>query len=130
VVSGWATSASIEKAEVIVYLGYGPHGGAWVVRDALLVNGDGRGKTLYILNVRLLHTTKKLPCVGGQRLHIATLPLSIDGVEGQGTFTGARYAGDDHQFVTWDDDIHVLEIVLSGSLDDYVFLRHCTLYAP
>ena len=78
--------AGVEEAQVVVNLSDGAHGGARVVRDALLVDGYSGGEALDVLHVRLLHAAQELARVGGEGLHVAALPLGVYGVEGQGAF--------------------------------------------
>ena len=44
-----------QQAEVVVDLRHRAHGGAGVLAGGLLVNGDGRGQSLDIVHVRLVH---------------------------------------------------------------------------
>ena len=53
-----------QQPQVVVYLGYRPHRRARVVRYALLVNGYGGRKPLYVVNVWLVHTPQELARVG------------------------------------------------------------------
>ena len=106
------SDAGEQQAQVVIYLGHSADSGAGVVGDALLVYGNGRGQPLDVVHVGLVHPPQELPGVGRQRLHIAPLPLSVDGVKGQRTLAGAGNAGDDHQLVAGHGDLDVLEIVL------------------
>ena len=54
----------IEKPQIVVYLRHCAHGGSGVVVGGLLVDGDGRAQTLYVLHVGLLHLAQELPGVG------------------------------------------------------------------
>ena len=49
---------------------------------------------------------------------------SVDCVEGQRTFTGPRDAGYNHQFVSGNGYVNVLEVVLPGTLYENKFLGH------
>jgi hypothetical protein len=89
------------------------------MRRPFLVNGYSRAKSFDVINVGFLHLPQKLTGIGGEGLYVAALPLSIYGIERQGAFPGARNAGDNHQFVPGDNDIYILKIVLSGTLDEY-----------
>ena len=70
--------AGIQQAQIVVNLGHGAHGGAGVFGGGLLVDGNGRGQAVNLVDIRLVHLPQKLPCIGGQRLHIPPLPLGID----------------------------------------------------
>jgi hypothetical protein len=49
--------------------------------------------------------------------HVAALALGVDGVEGQRRLARARQAGEHHQPVARDFDVHALEIVLARATD-------------
>ncbi len=73
-----------QQPEIIVNLRYRPYRGAGIAAGGLLVNGNGRGKPLNIVHLRLVHLPQELAGIGGQRLHVPPLPLGIDGIKGQG----------------------------------------------
>jgi len=73
-----------EETHVVVDLRDGPHGRPRVAGRPLLIDGDGRRKTLDEVDVRLLHLTKKLARIGRERLDVAALSLRVDRVEGEG----------------------------------------------
>ena len=70
-----------------------------------------------MVDVGLLHQLEELARIGRQRFDVATLPLGIDGVEGEARFARPRQAGDDRQRVAGDVDVDVLEIVLARAAD-------------
>ena len=113
-----------QQPQIVVNLRNGANGGTRVVGDPLLVNGDGRRQPLNVVHVGLVHPPQKLARVGRQRLHIAALPLGINGVKGQAALAGTGDAGNHHQPVAGDGYINVLEIVLTGAFDVNDFLRH------
>ena len=106
-----------EQAQVVVDLGDGPDGGAGVVGGGLLLDGDGRGQALDVVDVRLLHDRQELPGIGREGLHIAPLALGIDGVEGQGRLAGPRKPGEDDEAVPGQVEVDVLEVVGAGAAD-------------
>ena len=59
------------------------------------------------IHIRLVHLAQKLAGIAGQTLHVATLTLGIDGVEGQTAFSGTTEAGEHHQLISGDGQIHV-----------------------
>jgi hypothetical protein len=68
---------------------------------------------------------QELAGVRGERFHVPALALGIDGIEGQAGFARSGQAGDDHQPIPGDFDIHVLEIMFAGAADHDVGLsRH------
>ncbi len=113
-----------EEAEVVVDLGDRPHGGAGIPAGGLLLDGDGGGEPLDGVHVRLLHHPQELPGVGGEALHVAPLPLGVDGVEGQRRLPAPGQPRDDGEAVARDADVDVLEVVLAGTAYDQVFFGH------
>ena len=105
--------AGEEKTQVVVDLGDGADGGAGIARRALLIYRDGRRQALDEVNVGLVHLAQELPGVGGEGLHVAALALGVDGVEGQGTLSGARQPGDNDQPLPGKVQVNVLEVVLA-----------------
>jgi hypothetical protein len=110
--------AGEQQAQVVVDFGDRADRRAGVLGGGFLLDGDGRRQALDAFHVRLVHLLQKLPGIGREALHVATLALGIQGVEGQGTLSGAGDAGDDHQLVARDLDVDTLQIVLAGTLDD------------
>jgi len=111
------TDAGIEQAQVVVDLGDGADGGARIVRGGLLLDGDRRGQPFDGVHVGLFHHREELPGVGGERLHIAALPLCVERVEGQGRFSGAGQAGDHDEFVAGEGEVDVLQVVGTSPTD-------------
>ena len=91
--------AGVKELQVFVYLGAGAHGGAWVVRVHLLLDGDSRRETRDALHVGLVKTAHELPRIRAQALHITALSLGVQGVERQRRLARARQARDDDQLV-------------------------------
>ena len=110
--------AGVKEAEVVVDLGLGADGGARVAAGATLVDGDGGGEALDVVDVGLLHLAEELAGVGGEGLDVAALAFGVDGVEGEGGFAGAGEAGDDDELVAGDVDVDVLEVMLAGAAND------------
>ena len=79
----WNADPGEEKPEMVIDLGDRPHGGAGVVGGRALFDRDRRGEPLDRLHIRLVHLTDELPGVGGERLHIAPLPLGVDRIESE-----------------------------------------------
>src|SRR3546814_4747092 len=110
-----------EEAHIDVDLCNRGDGGARVAAGRLLLDGDGGGETLDMLDIGLLHHLQKLARISGEGFNIAPLPLRIDGVEGKRTFPRTGKAGDDDQLVAGQVDIDALQIVLAraahGAID-------------
>ncbi len=79
----WLPYAGVKQAQIVVYLGHRANCRAWVAAGPLLVNGDGRAQPFDLVHVGLVHLAQKLPGIGRQRLHVATLPLGVDSVKSQ-----------------------------------------------
>jgi hypothetical protein len=115
---------SPEESEVVIDLSDGPHCRAGVSANGLLFDGDGWREALYGIYVGLLHEAQELPSIGGEGFHVPTLAFGIDGVESQGGFARTGEAGDDHQLLTGEFQIDVLEVVLPGTTDNQRFSSH------
>ncbi|MEZ6021992.1 MAG: hypothetical protein R3C16_00895 [Hyphomonadaceae bacterium] len=69
------------------------------------------------IHVRLLHQFQELAGIGRQRLHITALSLGVDRIEREGGLAAAAQAGDHHQLIARNIDVHALEIVLARAAD-------------
>ena len=74
-------------------LGRGAHGGARVRHRVALLDGDGRRQVADQIHVGPRQPLEELARVGRERGHVATLPLGVERVEGQGRLARARHAG-------------------------------------
>ena len=124
-----------EQAEVVVDLGDGADGGAWIARDGLLLDRDRGRQTLNGVHIGLFHQPQELTGVGRERLHISALTFGVDGVESERALPGAGKAGDHHQFTARQMDIDVAKVVLARAAYDEVLLihnpkinRNCSIY--
>ena len=72
-----------QQTEIIVNFRHCPHRRTGIAAGGLLVNGNRRGKPLYIVHIRLVHLPQELPGIGGQGLHIPPLPLGINRIKSQ-----------------------------------------------
>ena len=113
-----------QQPQVVVDLGHRAHRGARVVGHALLVDGDGGGQALDVIDVRLVHAAQELPRVGREGLDVAALALGVDGVEREGALARAGHAGHDDQLVARNGDAYVLEVMFASAANDYVLKRH------
>ena len=62
----------------------------------------------------------KLPGVTGQAFDVASLSFGVEGIEGEGTFTGAADTGEADQFVARQNEIDILQIMFPCAFDDDV----------
>ena len=70
------------------------------------------------LNFGPVHLFQELPCIGGERLDVASLALSEEGIEGQGRFAGSGDTRDDRHFSSRDAAGDVFEVMRPG-VDDF-----------
>ena len=105
--------AGKQQPHVIVDLGDRADGRAGVFRGGLLFDGNGRGQSRDMVDIGLAHHVEELARIGRQRFHIPPLTFGIDGIEGEAGFARAGQAGDHHQLVARDADVHVFQIVLA-----------------
>ena len=76
------------------------------------------------VDVGLLHLPQELPGVRRQRLHVAPLALGVDRVEGERGLPGAGQPREHDQSVTGEVERDVLEVVLTGAVDDEAIGTH------
>ncbi len=118
--------ASIQQTQVIIHLRHRPDRRTGVVRRALLVDRDGRGEAIDMINIWLLHFIQELACIGRQGLDIAALSFGKNGIKGQAALARAGKTRNDHQLVTGDRHIDVFQIMFAGTTNTNVILRHTT----
>ena len=119
-----ATRAGIEQAEVVVDLGDRADGRAGILRRGLLVDADGRAQALDEVDVGLVHLPQELAGVGRERLHVASLALGEDRVEGKAGLARAGEPREHDERVAGQVERDVLEVVLTGAADDEL-VGHC-----
>jgi hypothetical protein len=84
----------VEEAEVVVDFGDGADCGSGASAGGLLLDRDGGGETVDGVDVGALHLIEELAGVGGEGFDVAALAFGVDGVEGEGGFSGAGETGD------------------------------------
>ena len=107
-----------QEAEIIVDFRHRSHGRTGVLGCGLLVDGNGRRQAVDGVHVRLVHLPKELAGVRTQALHIPSLSLGVNGIEGQTGLAGTGKSGENHQLVSGDGQVHVFQIVLPRALND------------
>ena len=110
--------ARVQEAQVVVNLGDRAHRGSRVARRGLLVDGDGGCEAFDEVNVGLVHLSEELAGVGGKGLDVAALALGEDRVESQRGLARSRQPREDDHGVAGKFEVHVLQVVFPGSLDD------------
>ena len=118
----------VEKTHIIVDLRDGSHRGSGIAVRGFLVNGNGGRQALNALHIRLLHLSQKLAGIGGKGFHIPALSLRVNGVKGQGRFSGPGKAGENHQLISRDIHGNILQIMLVGTSYFNVLLCHISRY--
>jgi hypothetical protein len=109
-----------QQAKVVGDLGDGADGGARALAERLLFDGDGRAQPLDALDVGLRELVEKLSGIRRQRLHVATLTLRVDRVEGERRFARTAGAGDDDETISRQLEMQILQVVLLRASDDQV----------
>ena len=104
---------SIEEAQVVVDLGNGADGRARAAAGGLLLDGDGRAKSLDRIHIGPLDLVEKLARVGREGLDVAPLALGVNRVEGKRTLARAGEARDHRERIARDAHVDVAQIVLA-----------------
>ena len=126
--AGDGAAAGVEEAEVVVDFGGGGDGGAGVAGLIFLLDGDGGGEAVHVVDVGLFDALEELAGVGGERFDVAALAFGVDGVEGERGFAGARDSADDREGVVRDVDVDALEVVGACAADcDLVIHRRAVV---
>src|SRR5579871_5060696 len=115
---------SEEQAKVIVDLGDRSDSRSGAAASSLLLDRDGRAKSIDCIDIRTFHLIQKLPRIGRQSLNIASLALGINRVKSQRRFPRAAQPGDNGESVTWNLHVDVFQIVLPGAPDRDLRNRH------
>ena len=112
--------AGEQQTQEVVYLGNGSHRGAGILVGGFLLYCHHWAEPRDFIDVGPLHSADELPCIGGQRLHVAALPFGVQGVESQRRLARAGESGYDYEFVARNLQIHVFQIV--GPRAVYLYL--------
>ena len=104
-------SLRIQKPQEIIDFRDGPDRGAGVVAGCFLLDGDDRAETVDVLHLGLLEDAHEMLRIGGQRVHIAPLPLRMDRIEGQGGLAAAGQSRHHHELVPRDVDVDIFQVV-------------------
>ena len=115
--------AGIEQAQVIVNLRDRADGGTRVFAGGFLVDGDGGGKPVDGIDIRLFHLPQKLAGIGGEGFDIAALSLGVERIERERGFAASGQTGKDDELVARQGQVKPLEVVLADAADDDVFLH-------
>ena len=100
-----------KKPGVVVYLRRGSDRGAGIHDAVSVLDGYRSGKTFYVVHRGTLDLFDELPRVGRKAVYVPPEPFLVDGVEHQGGFPRAAYAGHHGEPVSGDGDVHALQVV-------------------
>ena len=111
----WGAGPGKEQPQVVPNFRGGGHGGSRVVSPRSLLDRNGGGEAFDGFHVGLAQLIQELTGVGRQRLHVFALAFGVHGVKGQRALARAGGAGNDHQLVTRNVQIHVFQVVFPGA---------------
>ena len=89
-----------QQAKIVVDFGDGADGRTRAAAGGLLLDRDGRAKSINCIDIRTFHLVQKLARVGRQGLYVAALAFGINRVEGQRRLSRTAQPGNHRQGVT------------------------------
>ena len=92
-----------------------------MVHRVVLLDGDGGADALDVVHVGLVHALQELPRVGGEALHVPSVALGVDGVEGERGLARTARPGDDDEVLPRELEGDVLQVMFPRALDPDVF---------
>ena len=109
----------------MVDLGEGGHGGAPACVAHPLLDRHRRRQARDRVHVRTFQDLDVLSHIGREAFEIPALAFGEEDVEGHGGFARSGYPGKHHEFVPWDGDVYVPEVVFPGPahVDDAAVCR-------
>ena len=105
------THTSIKQTQIVLNFSSRANRRTRIMRRSLLVNGNRRRDPRKIIKLRLVSHIKKLTSISRKRLHITPLPLSKDSIKSQRRLTRPRNPSNNHNTVTRQSKINILQIV-------------------
>ena len=90
----------VQQTEVVVNFCHRTYCGSGISVGGFLVDGNSGGQTFNTVYIRLFHLSEKLSCIGGQRLHVSSLPFRINCIECQGRFPGTAQSCENNELVS------------------------------
>ena len=88
-----------------------------IARCCFLLDGNGRGKALDQIDIRLLHHLQKLPGISGERFDIAALAFGVNRIKGKGGFARSGQPRQDNERIPWDIDGNVFQVMFPRAAD-------------
>ena len=119
----------IEQTQVVVHLGDGAHGRAWVAVGGLLIDRHRGRQALDEVDVGFVHLAQELTRVRRQRLDIAPLALGEDRVEGERRLARTRQPGEHDHRVARQIQVDATQIVFPGTFDNEAVSQRCPFHA-
>ena len=113
--AGDGAATGVEEAEIVVDFGSSGDGGAGVAGLIFLLDRDGGGEAIHVVDVGLFDALKELTGVGGEGFDVAALTFGVDGIEGERGFARTADTANDGEGVVRDVDVDALEVVGAGS---------------
>ena len=110
-----------EQTVIVMDLRHRADGRTRVSAGRFLVNRDGRAQAFNGVDIRLFHLTEELSGIAGEGFDIPPLSLRIDGIKRQRALAGPGKPGKNHQFVPWNGDADILQIMHPRAADDQFF---------
>ena len=107
-----------EESQVVVDFGYRSDRGTGILARCLLVDGNRRGQSVDLVDIGLAHLAEEHTRVAGEAFDISALAFGIDGIECKRGLSRTGKTRDDHQLVTGNGDIYVLQVMLACTFDD------------
>ena len=117
--------ASIEQTQKIVDFRDGADGRAGIFVGRFLLDGHYGAQSRDFVDIGAFHRPDELAGIGRERLHVAALSFGIDGIERQRRFARTAQSGDNHQFMTWNFEVHIFQIVNARTEYFDRILFHC-----
>ena len=106
-------SASEQQLQVVVEFGHRADRGARGTHRVRLIDGNGGGHALHLVDCRLVHAVEKLARVRRESLDIAALAFGVERVEHQARLARAAGAGDHRHLAGADVEVDVLQVMLA-----------------
>ena len=98
---------------MIVELRHRAHRRAGRAHGIGLIDRDRGRDALDGIDRGAVHAVEELPRVGREGLHVAALPLRVQGVEHERGLSRPAHARDDDELVDGDVEVEILEVVLT-----------------
>ena len=123
-----SSNSRIKQTEIVIYLGNSTHRRTGILRRGLLIDGYGGRKSLYRINIGLIHLPDEHTGIGGKRLHKSSMSLGIEGIESKGGFSRSRKPRKDNKLVSRNGHVYIFKVV--GSCAFYYYISGHIIFLP